>query len=62
MGKQAIREQSLTMTISQAAVVLGISDYLARRLVKDGTIPCIRLGQATRIPKNTINKILEERN
>jgi excisionase family DNA binding protein len=61
MGKQAIREGSLTMTVSQVAVALGISAYLTRKLVKDGTIPCIRLGQTTRIPKNAINKILEER-
>ena len=62
MGKQAIREGSLTMTISQVAIALGISEYLARRLVKDGTIPSVRLGQITRIPKNAISQILETRN
>ncbi|MFC1994874.1 helix-turn-helix domain-containing protein [Chloroflexota bacterium] len=62
MGKQAIREGSLTMTISQVAVALGISEYLARRLVKDGTIPAIGFGQTTRIPKCAIAEILENRN
>ena len=61
MGRQAIREGSLTMTISQAAVALGISDYLARRLVKEGIIPAIRLGQTTRVPKKAVTEILENR-
>jgi excisionase family DNA binding protein len=59
VGKQAVREGSLTMSVSQAAVALGISDYLARRLVKEGTIRSIRLGQTVRVPKKTIAEILE---
>ncbi len=59
MGKQSIREGSLTLTISQAAVALGISDYLARRLVKEGAIRAVRLGQIVRVPKNAIAEMLD---
>lgn len=60
MGRQAITEGSLTMSVSQAAVALGISTFLARRLIKEGQIPAVKLGQATRVPKKAITEILEK--
>jgi predicted site-specific integrase-resolvase len=45
------REETLTLTISETARELGISEYLARRLVKNGSIPSVRLGRLVRVPR-----------
>ena len=36
--------KSMTVTVTEAAKIIGISRGLAYKLVNDGTIPSIRLG------------------
>ncbi len=43
--------QRLTMTVEEAAVVLGISRATAYDAVSRGEIPCIRIGRRILIPK-----------
>jgi excisionase family DNA binding protein len=45
------QDDSLTLTVKQAAEMLGISEYLARQMVKRKELPTIRLGRLVRVPK-----------
>lgn len=60
MATKTIREDSLTLSIGQAAYMLGISYYLAQKLIRSGQIPSIRLGKIIRVPKARLMKMLEE--
>ncbi|MDA8297582.1 MAG: helix-turn-helix domain-containing protein [Actinomycetota bacterium] len=44
--------QRLTMTVEEAAVVLGISRATAYDAVSRGEIPCIRIGRRILIPRS----------
>jgi len=44
-------EDSLTMSLSQAARLLGISPNNALNAAKKGQIPFIRIGRLYRVPK-----------
>lgn len=44
-------EEALTLTVGRTAKMLGISEYLARQMVKRGELPTIRLGKLVRVPK-----------
>lgn len=45
------REVPLTLTVGQAAEMLGISEYLAWQMVKQSKLPAIRFGRLVRIPR-----------
>ncbi len=47
-----------TMTVSQAATVLGISRSSAYECVRLGSIPSIRLGRRIVIPRRSIDELL----
>ena len=51
--------QRLTMTVEEAAVVLGISRATAYDAVSRGEIPCIRIGRRILIPKVALAKLLD---
>ncbi len=51
--------QRLTMTVEEAAVVLGISRATAYDAVSRGEIPCIRIGRRILIPKVALERLLE---
>jgi excisionase family DNA binding protein len=51
--------QRLTMTVEEAAVVLGISRATAYDAVSRGEIPCIRIGRRILIPKVALQRLLE---
>jgi len=55
-------EGALTLTVAQAAEMLGISEYLAWQLVRAGTLPTIRLGRLVRVPRVQLMKLLEGTN
>jgi excisionase family DNA binding protein len=59
MGRQAIKEEALTVTLHQAADLLGISYYHIYMMMSRGEIPVIRLGKAMRVSKKWIEKTLE---
>ncbi|HUX49012.1 MAG TPA: helix-turn-helix domain-containing protein [Dehalococcoidia bacterium] len=44
-------EVPLTLTVGQAAGMLGISEYLAWQMIKQGKLPTIRFGRLVRIPR-----------
>lgn len=52
-------EQRLTMTVEEAAVVLGISRATAYDAVNRGEIPCIRIGRRILVPVVALNRLLE---
>ena len=51
--------QRLTMTVEEAAEVLGISRATAYDAVSRGEIPCIRIGRRILIPKVALERLLE---
>ena len=51
--------QRLTMTVEEAAVVLGISRASAYDAVSRGEIPCIRIGRRILIPKVALERLLD---
>ena len=51
--------QRLTMTVEEAAVVLGISRATAYDAVSRGEIPCIRIGSRILIPKVALERLLD---
>ena len=51
--------QRLTMTVEEAAVVLGISRATAYDAVSRGEIPCIRIGRRILIPKVALERMLD---
>jgi excisionase family DNA binding protein len=48
----------LTMTVSEAAAVLGISSALAYELVARGEIPAIRLGRRIVVPTKRLGDLV----
>lgn len=49
------------LTVAQLQTMLGISRPLAYRLIGDGYIPGVKIGNAFRVPKvNVINYVLSE--
>ena len=51
--------QRLTMTVEEAAVVLGIPRATAYNAVSRGEIPCIRIGRRILIPKVALERLLD---
>ena len=52
-------EDSLTMSLPQAARLLGISPNNALNAAKKGQIPFIRIGRLYRVPKARLMAMLE---
>jgi len=42
---------TLTISVRRAAEMLGISEYLARQMVKHGELPTMRFGRLVRVPR-----------
>ena len=61
MGKHPTKYHkgdALTLTIQQAAKELGISEYMAGKLVKDGKLRTVRLGKLVRVPRVALDELL----
>jgi excisionase family DNA binding protein len=54
--------ESLTLTVEQAAELLGISRGLAYEAVRAGDIPSIRIGRRVLIPRTRLLELLGESN
>ena len=52
-------EERLTLTIEEAAVLLGISRGLAYELASRGELPALRLGRRLVIPRKALEEFLE---
>lgn len=51
----------LLLTPKEAAAALAISERKLWQLMKDGTIPCIRIGRATRYAVGDLQEFVEKR-
>ena len=55
-----MEETRLTLTVEQAAKVLGIGRQLAYERVKTGEIPVIKIGRRLLVPRRALEKLLEQ--
>jgi excisionase family DNA binding protein len=55
-----VEETRLTLTVEQAAVVLGISRGLAYELAARGELPCLRLGRRIVVPRHALEAFLAD--
>jgi len=55
----AATEPRATLTVDQAAHVLGISRTLAFELARSGELPTIRLGRRLLVPRAALNRMLD---
>ena len=49
---------ALTLTIQQAAKELGISEYMAEKLIKKEELRSVRLGKLVRIPRIALDELM----
>ena len=52
-------DQALTLSIPEAAKLLGISKYSAYEAVRRGEIPILRIGQLSRVPRAKLMRMIE---
>ena len=52
-------DERLVVTVSEAAVLLGISRALAYELVRQGRIPSLRLGRRLVVPRRPLVGMIE---
>jgi len=50
----------LTLTVNEAAKMLGISRGLAYEMVKTGKIPSVHFGKRILVPRRALEKLLAE--
>ena len=53
-------EEKLTLSIEEAAKLLGIGRNLCYDRVKTGEIPVIKIGRRLLVPRRALEKLLEE--
>ncbi|NNN12324.1 MAG: helix-turn-helix domain-containing protein [Acidimicrobiaceae bacterium] len=53
------QEQRLTISVEEAATVLGISQTFAYEAVAYGEIPCIRIGRRILVTRIALNRLME---
>jgi excisionase family DNA binding protein len=49
----------LTLTVEEAAQLLGVSRSYAYELVRQGALPCLRLGRRIVIPVRALEALLD---
>lgn len=55
-----MQRERLTLTVEEAADVLGVSRSLAYELVRRGEIPSLRLGRRIVVPIRGLETLVEE--
>jgi excisionase family DNA binding protein len=53
-------QDRLTLSVTEAADVLGISRAFAYELVARGELPCVRLGRRLVVPRKALDALLED--
>ena len=53
-------QEKLTITVPEAARILGISRGLAYQMARDGTLPVLRFGRRLVVPWAAIERLLQE--
>jgi excisionase family DNA binding protein len=59
-GNEAKRIERLTLTVEEAAHLLGISRGLAYEMARCGKLPVVRFGRRMVIPKEALRKMLNQ--
>jgi excisionase family DNA binding protein len=57
---EELMEDCLTLTVDEAAKVLGISRALAYELIASGEIPSLRLGRRIVVPRRALDLLLAQ--
>ena len=52
--------EKLTLTVDEAAKILGIGRQLAYNRVKTGEIPVIKIGRRLLVPRKALERLLEQ--
>jgi excisionase family DNA binding protein len=60
MSRAGPGAERLTYTLGEFAVMIGISERLARELVRQGHIPVLRLGRRVLVRRATLERLLAE--
>ena len=55
-------QNKLTITVPEAARMLGISRGLGYEMAREGTIPTLRFGRRVVVPLAAIERLLQETN
>ena len=55
-----MREESLTLTVEQAAAALNISRGLAYEAARDGRLPTIRIGRRLLVSRRALDRLLDD--
>lgn len=55
-----MENERLTLTVEEAAKLLGIGRQLAYDQVKTGDIPVIKIGRRLVVPRRALEKLLEQ--
>ena len=55
-----MEEERLTLTVEEAAKLLGIGRQLAYERVKTGEIPVIKIGRRLLVPRSALEKLLAD--
>ena len=54
-------EDSLVLTVDEAAQLLRVSRVFAYELLNRGELPCIRLGRRILVPRRALERFVEQR-
>lgn len=54
-----LEHDRLTVSVEEAAALLGISRALAYELVRRGDLPCLRLGRRVVVPRKALENFIE---
>ena len=57
---EASKTERLTLTVEQAAQLLGISRGLAYALAGCGKLPVVRLGRRLLVPRRALERMLDQ--
>jgi len=60
VGAAPIAHERLTLTVEEAATVIGISRAFAYEAVRRGDIPAIKIGRRILVPKAALHRLLSE--
>jgi len=60
MKEHDMEEERLTLTVEEAAKLLGIGRQLAYERVKTGEIPAIKIGRRLLVPRSALEKLLAD--
>jgi excisionase family DNA binding protein len=50
--------KQLTVSVAEAAEITGMTQHAVRRAIRDGTVPCIKVGRLIRVPRLPLLRLL----